>query len=88
MGKRIYQSKNGQPVIKMRLQHTEPADEISPVLETLAERIDKTKLYAFNGPRLGTNPKYKGNQATAIYLELDAATLLKMFEYLSMTNVA
>ena len=88
MGKRIYKSRNGQPVIKMRLQHTEPGDELSPVLETLAERIDKTKLYAFNGPRLGTNPKYEGNQATAIYLELDAATLLKMFEYLSISQSA
>lgn len=88
MGTRIYKKKNGQPVIKMRLQHTYPDDELSPVLERLAERIDKTKLYGFNGPRLGTNPKYKGNQATAIYLELDAATLLKMFEYLSISQQA
>ena len=86
MGKRIYMNKNGQPVIKVRLQHTAPDDEVSPVLERLAERIDKTKLYSFSGPRLGTNPKYEGNQATAIYLELDAATLLKMFDYLSIST--
>ena len=86
---RIYKSRNGhEPVIKIRLQHTAPDDELSPVLKKLAEHIEKTNLYSFSGPRLGTNPKYAGNQATAIYLEVDAATLLKMFEYLSISQQA
>jgi N-acyl-L-homoserine lactone synthetase len=42
----------------------------------------------FSGPRLGTNEKYDGNQATAIYLEVDAETLLRMFEYLSIAETA
>ena len=32
--------------------------------------------------------QYAGNQATAIYLEVDADTLLKMFEYLSISQQA
>lgn len=89
MTQRIYQQKHlGQDIIKVRLQHTAPGDQVSPVLERIAETIDKMKLYSFTNPRLGTNPKYEGNQATAIYLEVDVATLLKMFEYLSISQQA
>ena len=89
MAKRIYRKKQlRDAIIKVRLQHTESNDQLSPILVQIAERIDKTKLYSFSNPRLGTNPKYKGNQATAIYLEVDAATLLKMFEYLSISQQA
>lgn len=78
MGKRIYQAKTNA-TIKVRLQHTDPSGDISPLLEELAASIDKTKLCAFNAPRLGTNPKYDGQQATAMYLEIDAELLLLMF---------
>lgn len=85
--KRIYQDKTNT-TIKVRLQHTAPDDELSPLLEELADGIDKTQLVAFNRPRLGTNPKYAGNQATAMYLELDVELLRKMFEFLSVSAIA
>lgn len=89
MAKRIYkQQTTKQHIIKMRLQHTMPGDELSPVLEELASHIDKTQLYSFTNPRLGTNEKYAGNQATAIYLEIDAETLRKMFQFLTLNSGA
>ena len=89
MARRIYKKKQaGKALIKVRLQHTAGNDEFSPVLQRIAERIDKLKLYSFSGPRLGTNPKYAGQQSTAIYLEVDAETLLRMFEYLSIAETA
>ena len=89
MAKRIYkkQSKH-DAIIKVRLQHTAPGDELSPVLEELASHIDKSQLYSFSNPRLGTNEKYVGNQATAIYLEIDVETLRKMFQFLTLNNKA
>jgi hypothetical protein len=81
MGNRIYQKGTPQTV-RVRLQHTEPGDVISPLLEDLADGIDKRLLVAFNRPRLGTNPKYADNQATAMYLEIDIRILKKMFGYL------
>jgi hypothetical protein len=84
MPKRIYQKKR-PTTIKVRLQHTEPGDELSPLLEDLAEGIDKTQLVAFSKPRLGTNPKYAGNQATAMYLEIDVEVLRKMFQFLKLS---
>lgn len=87
MSKRIYQPKTNT-TIKVRLQHTEPGDELSPLLEELADGIDKTQLAAFNRPRLGTNPKYAGNQATAMYLEIDVEILRKMFAFLKISTHA
>lgn len=87
MGKRIYQKKTAK-TIKVRLQHTEQGDEISPLLEELAEGIDKRQLVAFSRPRLGTNPKYEGNQATAMYLEMDVDVLRKMFQFLKLSTSA
>lgn len=86
MGKRIYRTKT-HTTIKVRLQHTDPSGEISPLLEALSETIDachKDKLVAFNRPRLGTNPKYEGQQATAMYLELDYDVLRFMFSSLAV----
>lgn len=57
---------------------------MSSLLEALADGIDKTKLAAFNRPRLGTNPKYAGTQATAMYLEIDVETLRRMFDVLKI----
>jgi hypothetical protein len=84
MPRQVYRKKTNQKnIIKVRLQHTAPDGDLSPILETLAAHIDRTQLYSFSGPRLGTNPKYAENQATAIYLEVDAQTLQRMFEYLT-----
>lgn len=89
MAKRIYKKRSiSTDIIKVRLQHTEPGDELSLVLEELADHIDKTQLYSFSGCRLGTNPKYEGSQATAIYLEIDAQTLRKMFQFLTLNHEA
>lgn len=79
--KRMYSRKTPQTV-KVRLQHTEPGDQVSSLLDDLADGIDKKKLCAFSRPRLGTNPKYAGNQATAMYLEIDIEILREMFGYL------
>lgn len=87
MPKRIYQKKTNT-TIKVRLQHTEPGDLVSPLLSALAEEIDKTQLVAFSRPRLGSNPKYDGSQATAMYLELDFDTLERMFALLKLANTA
>jgi hypothetical protein len=46
------------------------------------------RIYQFNRPRLGTNPKYEGNQATAMYLEIDVAVLQKMFQFLKLSTSA
>jgi hypothetical protein len=86
MGKRIYQRKT-DTTIKVRLQHTVPDDEISPLLEELADGIDKSLLCSFSRPRLGTNPKYAGNQATAMYLEIDFETLQEMFALLKVASL-
>ena len=84
MPRRVYRKKTNQKdIIKVRLQHTAPDGDLSPVLETLAAHIDRSKLYSFSGPRVGTNPKYTENQATAIYFEIDVQTLQRMFEYLT-----
>ena len=78
MRKRLYQKKTNT-TIKMRLQHTGTDGDISPLLETLAQNIDKSALASFSAPRLGTNPKYDGQQATAMYLELDYDVVKAMF---------
>ena len=89
MPQRIYQQKHsGQDIIKVRLQHTAPGDQVSPVLQRIAETIDKTKLYSFSNPRLGTNPKEAENPGRAVYLGVDVTTLLRMFEYLSSAQQA
>lgn len=85
MARRIYKKKTCLP-IKVRLQHTSPNNELSPVLERIDELVDKSQLYSYSRPRLGTNPKYAGQQATAIYMEMDADTLLKMFEFLTLST--
>ena len=87
MATRVYQPKTNT-TIKLRLQHTEPNNQLSSLLEELADGIDKTLLSSFNRPRLGTNPKYAGNQATAMYLELDVEVLRKMFEFLKLSTHA
>lgn len=87
MARRIYKKRTGS-LIKVRLQHTAENNELSPVLERIDELIDKSNLYSYARPRLGTNPKYAGQQATAIYMEVDADTLLKMFKFLTLSTSA
>lgn len=83
MPKRIYQPRTAG-TIKVRLQHTDASNQVSCLLEELADGIDKTTLVSFTRPRLGTNPKYAGNQATAMYLEIDFETLKRMFDVLKI----
>ena len=87
MARRIYKKKTCLP-IKVRLQHTSPNNELSPVLERIDELINKSQLYSYSRPRLGKNPKYVGQQATTIYMEMDADALLKMFEFLTLSTAA
>lgn len=67
------------------MQHSDPSGDLSPLLDALSEQIEfnKDKLCSFNRPRLGTNPKYDGHQATAMYLEIDYALLQWMFAALA-----
>jgi len=88
MGKRIYQPRRNT-TIKLRLQHTDPSGEMSPLLDALAEQLEqhKSKLVScYNRPRLGTNPKYDRHQATAMYVELDYALLSWMIQALAAVN--
>jgi hypothetical protein len=85
MGKRIYRTKT-HTTIKVRLQHTDPNGEISPLLAKLVTGIDKSRLVSFSAPRLGTNPKYDGQQATAVYLEIDYNILRVMFAALELVK--
>ena len=86
MAKRLYQSA-GNAVIKIRLQHQAPNDQLSHVLKHLYENIDKSKLVGSTSPRLGTNPKYAGNQATAIYLEMNANDFIRLFNGISIIDI-
>jgi len=88
MGKRIYQPKTNT-TIKLRLQHTDEHGDISPLLEAISDQLEEYKhlMVAFNRPRLGTNPKYEGTQATAMYLELDYALLQWMVAAMSAVNL-
>lgn len=73
-GRRVYRPRTKRTV-KLRIQHTSEDGEVSPLLESISDRIDKRKLVAFRRARLGSNPKYEGRQATAIYLDCDFNTL-------------
>lgn len=86
MAKRIYQAA-GDAVIKIRLQHKAPNDQLSPVLKHLYENIDKSKFVDTNSPRLGTNPKYIGQQATAIYLEMNASEFIRLFNGITVIDI-
>lgn len=72
--RRVYRPRN-KKTVKLRLQHTSEDGNISPLLESISDRIDKRKLVAFRRARLGSNPKYEGRQATAIYLDVPYETL-------------
>jgi hypothetical protein len=85
MSKRIYRKKTNT-TIKVRLQHTDPSGDISLLLKKLVTGIDKSRLVSFSAPRLGTNPKYDGQQATAVYLEVDYNILRVMFAALELVK--
>lgn len=72
--RRIYRTRNAKTV-KVRIQHQSKDGEISGLLESISDRIDKRKLVAFRRARLGSNPKYEGRQSTAIYLDIPFETL-------------
>ena len=87
MSKQIYQQRTLEAqIVKIRLQHTATDDQLSPMLERLDELINKSQLYSYSRPRLGKNPKFVGQQATTIYMEMDADALLKMFEFLTLST--